>query len=44
MMDVVWQVTGLASLVTFSVVGLVLRRQVARLDERRTHRHRQARS
>lgn len=38
MIDLFWQVTGLASFITFSALGLVMRRQVTRMDIRRTQR------
>jgi hypothetical protein len=38
MIDVVWQVTGLASVTAFSALGFVLRRYIAQLDSRRVQR------
>lgn len=38
MIDVLWQATGLASLVAFGALGFVLRRGVARMDQRRDER------
>lgn len=35
MIDVMWQVTALASITAFTGLGLVLRRAIARLDRRR---------
>lgn len=35
LVDVAWQVTGAASIVAFTGLGLLIRRGLARLDERR---------
>jgi hypothetical protein len=38
MIDVLWQVTGFASIVAFAGLGIVLRRGVQQLDRRRDER------
>jgi len=38
MRDLLWQATALASITTFTAIGLYLRRAVARMDHRRDQR------